>query len=178
MSDERGISHRPPIDFSGIRNPDSGTWNPTDPLEKVNRRKEPYNASHPSEEVKNQYEQETQREYYSERLLNATDRNYKARVIFEEQLQPKLGVFVNIMALKILTVDNAGNDIVAGVREQLTQFLFPDPSLHKTVSYDDSLKKLCDEITKNFPEPTHDQKLWILQWIEDKLRKKKVKKSH
>jgi hypothetical protein len=147
MSDERGISHRPPIDFSGIGNPNSGTWNPRDPLEKVNRRKEPYNASHPSEEVKNKYEQETQREYYSERPLYASDRNYRERVIFEKKLPKKLGVFVNIVALKILTVENADKDIVAVVREQLNQFLFPETSLHKTVAYDDSVKKLCDEIT-------------------------------
>jgi hypothetical protein len=178
MSVERGRVPQATINFSRFGIPDSGTWNPRDPLEKVKIRDPPYNASHPSEEVKNKYEQETQREYYSERLLNATDRNYKARVIFEEQLPSKLGVFVNIVALKILNLENAGNDIVAGVRKNLTQFLFPDPSLLKSVAYDDSVKKLCNEITKQFPEATYDQKLWILQWIEDKLRKKEVKKGH
>jgi hypothetical protein len=82
------------------------------------------------------------------------------------------------VALKILTLDNVGNDIVAVVREQLKQFLFPETPLYKTVAYYDSVKNLCDQITEKFPKATVNEKIWILQWIEDKLRKKEVKKGH
>jgi hypothetical protein len=177
MSVERGRVPQAPINFSGIGSPNSGTWNPRDALEKVKIRDPPYNASHPSEEVKNKYEQVNQLEYYSERPLNATDRNYKERVEFEEQL-PQLAFYVNMVALKILTLENAGNDIVVVVREQLKQFLFPETPLHKTVAYYNSVKNLCAQITNRFPNATHDEKIWILQWIDVELRKKKVKKGH
>lgn len=177
--DRRGMPPRP---FFDPRTPDQGRDRTNDPAEKVKNRNPPYNEIHPDDAVRDEYETQYQKDYYSERSLNYNDRNYMspAKTKFEERVQSTLGFSVNMMALKILALKtNEYQQIVTVIMDKVSQFL-DMTSLKKADDYQESVKKLCDQIvvqklcdqiTENFETLDHHQKIWLIQWIKAKLKK-------
>jgi len=175
-NDEKGKVRGPPIDLTHTKLPDHGNWKTIDPLKKVYERKKPYNDSYPSDEVRDAYEKMYQKDYYSEKPLDSSDRNYQSieRNTFEEELPSKLGLYVNFLSLAIHGIQNPNpyQKNVSDIRDQLSQFIFYGKELNIRIHCHESVKNLCDAITKHFKNATLDQKRWLLFWIEDKLRKK------
>jgi hypothetical protein len=174
MSVERGRVAQGPIDLTRFNLPDHGISKTDDPLEIVKRRKDdPY----PSDAVKNAYEKRTQTNYYSEKPLDSSDRNYQSqkRDVFEKDLPSKLTKFVNLVALEIHAIENTSSPyqkIVSDIRDALSPVIFYGKSLDIRIHCHTSVKNLCDEISIHFKTATLDEKRWLLFWIEDELNKR------
>jgi len=179
MSNEMDRRGMPPRPFFYPRTPDQGRDRTNDPAAKVKNRNPPYNVSHPDDAVRDEYETKYQKDYYSERPLNYNDRNYAERTMFEERVQSTLGFSVNMVALKILALETEEyQQIVTVIMDKVSKFL-DMTSLNEADDYQESVKKLCDQIvvqnlydqiTKNFKTLKNHQKIWLIQWIKAKLK--------